>query len=216
MSQQRVAVRCPSCSPSSETAHEILNRGGGVTVRCIECDHVHKTTIEEEPTIDRRVVVSQRDESIEARVEIPPEERLVVGDEFLVETEEAILTARITSLEKEDDSRADGADAADVKTIWARAVGNVAVNLTLHPKEGSGDESRSVQIQVPGDEEFTIGETHEYGDEEFTVERILVREDATDYERLDFDFEGDSVLAKDIKRLYARDEDARARAWSGW
>ena len=216
MSQQRVAVRCPSCSPSSETAHEVLNRGGGVTVRCIECDHVHKTTIEEESTIDCRVVVSQQGESIEARVEIPPEERLVVGDEFLVETEEAILTARITSLEKEDDSRADGADAADVKTIWARAVGNVTVNLTLHPKEGSHDESRSVRIQVPGDEEFTIGETHEYADEEFSVERILVREDATDYERLDFDFEGDSVLAKDIKRLYARDENARARAWSGW
>lgn len=216
MSHQRVAVRCPSCSPSSETAHEILNRGGGVTVRCIECDHVHKTTLEAEPTVDRRVVVSQRDESIEAHVEIPPGERLVVGDEFLVETEEAILTARITSLEKDDDSRADGADVADVKTIWARAVGNVAVNLTLHPKEGSGDESRSVRIQVPGDEEFAIGDTHEYGDEEFTVERILVREDATDYERLDFDFEGDAVLAKDIKRLYARDEDARARAWSGW
>jgi len=24
------------------------------------------------------------------------------------------------------------------------------------------------------------------------------------------------VLAKDVKRLYARDEDSQARAWSGW
>lgn len=216
MSQQRVAVRCPSCSPSTETPHEVLNRGGGVTVRCIECSHVHKTTIDEEATVDRRVVVSQGEESIETRVDIPPEERLVVGDEFLVETEEAILTARITSLEKNDGSRADGADADDVKTIWARAVGNVEVNLTLHPKEGSGEETRSVRIQVPGDESFVVGATHEYGGEQFTVERIMVTDDATEYERDDYDRDNDSVLAKDIKRLYARDEDSKARAWSGW
>ena len=216
MSQQRVAVRCPSCSPGAETVHEVLNRGGGVTVRCSECGHVHKTTIEEETTVERRVVVSQDGESMESTVEVPPEERLVVGDEFLVETDEAILTTRVTSLEGPDGARSDGADATDVETVWARAVGNVTVNLTLHPKEGTHDESRSVRIQVPGDESFVIGRTHEYGGEEFSVERILVREDATDYERLDFDFEGDSVLAKDIKRLYARDEDAQARAWSGW
>lgn len=216
MSQQRVAVRCPSCSPSTETAHEVLNRGGGVTVRCTECGHVHKTTIESETTVERQVVISQDGESTEARVDIPPEERLVVGEEFLVETDEAILTARITSLEKTSGSRSDGAAVENVETIWARAVGNVAANLTLHPKEGTGDESRSVRIQVPGDEPFVVGETHEYGGEEFTVERILVREDATDYERDDYDFDGDSVLAKDIKRLYARDEDARTRAWSGW
>lgn len=216
MSQQRVAVRCPSCSPGAETVHEVLNRGGGVTVRCGECGHVHKTTIDEEATVERRVVVSQDGESTEATVEIPPAERLVVGDEFLVETDEAILTARVTSLEGPEGARSEGADADDVATIWARAVGNVTVNLTLHPMEGSGDESRSVRIQVPGDESFAVGATHEYGGEEFSVERILVREDATDYERLDFDFEGDSVLAKDIKRLYARDEDSQARAWSGW
>ncbi len=216
MSQQRVAVRCPSCSPGTETVHEVLNRGGGVTVKCGDCGHVHKTTLEEEATVDRRVIVSQDGESIEARIDVPPEERLVVGDEFLVETDEAILTARITSLEGPDDARKDGADASDVRTIWARAVGNVTVNLTLHPKEGTHDESRSVRIQVPGDEEFVIGRTHEYGGEEFSVERILVREDATDYERQDYDFEGDGVLAKDIKRLYARDENAQARAWSGW
>lgn len=216
MSQQRVAVRCPSCSPAEETVHEVLNRGGGVTVRCGDCAHVHKTTIETETTVDRRVVVSQGEESIESVVEIPPEDRLVVGDEFLVETDDAILTARVTSLEGQEGSRSEGADAEDVETIWARAVGNVTVNLTVHPKEGTYDESRSVRIQVPGDESFVIGRTHEYGGEEFGVERILVREDATEYERQDYDFEGDSVLAKDIKRLYARDEDAQSRAWSGW
>jgi len=216
MSQQRVAVRCPSCSPAAETAHEVLNQGGQATVRCSECGHVHKTTIEEETVVERRTIVSQGDESIDTRVEIPPDETLSVGDEFLVETEEAILTARVTSLELTDDGRADEASAKDIKTLWTRAVGNVSVNLTLHPKEGTYDETKSMRIQVPGDEEFTVGASHEYGDEQFTVERILVRDDATGYDREGYDFEGDAVLAKDVKRLYARDENARTRAWSGW
>ncbi len=216
MSHQRVAVRCPSCSPSEETAHEVLNQGGGATVRCSKCGHVHKTTLETEASVERRVIVSQDRESTEARVDIPPEETLATGDEFLVETDEAILTARVTSLESVEGARIEETTAKDVRTIWARAVGNVSVNLTLHPKDGYHDETRSVSIQVPGDEEFVVGQTHEYGGEEFEVERILVREDATGYDREGYDFEGDAVLAKDIKRLYARDQDAQTRAWSGW
>jgi len=216
MSHQRVAVRCPACSPGGETAHEVLNRGGQATVRCGDCGHVHKTTIETDPTVERRVIVSQEAESDEARVEIPPDETLSVGDEFLVETDEAFLTARVTSLETTDDERVETATAEAVKTVWTRAVGNVAVNLTLHPKDGGHDETRSVKIQVPGDERFVVDETHEYGSEEFTVERLMVRADASGYDREGYDYTGDSALAKDLKRVYARDEDSRQRAWSGW
>ena len=216
MSHQRVAVHCPSCSSGAETAHEVLNRGGQATVRCGDCGHVHKTTIGTESTVERRVIVSQDDESDEAFVEMPPDEELSTGEEFLVETDAAILTARITSIETTDGARVEAAPATEVKTLWTRAVGNVAVNLTLHPKDGGHDETRSVKIRVPGDEEFVVGETHEYGDEEFTVERLLVREDAVGYDREGYDFGGDGALAKDLKRVYARDEDARSRAWSGW
>jgi uncharacterized Zn finger protein len=216
MSQQRVAVRCPSCSQGVETAHEVLKQGGQATVRCSECGHVHKTTIEEESTIDRRVIVSQDGESEEGQVELEPEEELEVGDELLVETDAALYRARITSMELTTDARADEAEAKDIKTVWTRAVGNVQVNLTLHPKDGGHDESRSTKIQVPGDEKFVVGETTEYGDEEFTVERLLVREDATNYDREGYDHDGDYAFAKDLKRVYARNENSRQRAWSGW
>ena len=216
MGHQRVAVRCPSCSSGAETAHEVLNHGGQATVRCGDCGHVHKTTIEAESTVERRVIVSQEDESEETFVGIPPDEALPVGEEFLVETDAAILTARVTSIETTDGARVEDAPATEVKTLWTRAVGNVAVNLTLHPKDGGHDETRSVKIQVPGGEEFVVGETHEFGGEEFTVERLLVREDSVGYDREGYDFEGDSALAKDLKRVYALDEDARSRAWSGW
>jgi len=210
---ERVALVCPACSPDVETVHEVLAPGGQATVRCTECDHVHKTAIPEAETLEREVVVSQDGESFPATVDVPAGERLAVGEEFVLETDEAIMTVRITSLEREDD-RADRAPTEAVRTIWTRAVGNVGVDATLHPKGGKHDETRGITLHVPGDFEFTIGETVELGDEEFTVENVHVRDDAVGYEFPKLGHAGDTVLAKDIKRLYARDESTSA--WSAW
>ena len=76
------------------------------------------------------------------------------------------------------------------------------------------DETHSFDLQVPGDYEFVVGETEELGGEEFTVEGVLVRDDAMGYDHEKLDFDGDTVVAKDIKRLYARDESTSA--WSAW
>ena len=209
----RVAAACPACSPDAETVHEVLSEGGQATVRCTECSHVHKESLPEERTVNREVVVSQDGESFATAVEVPAAETLATGEEFLVETDEAIVTARITSLEL-GDGRSNEAIAEDVETIWSRAVGNVSVNVTAHPKSGEHDETRSVRLQVPGDYEFVVGETDDLGDEEFTVEGILIRDDATGYDHGKLDFDGDEAAAKDIKRLYVRDE--ATTAWSAW
>jgi uncharacterized Zn finger protein len=209
----RVAAACPACSPDAETVHEVLSEGGQATVRCTECSHVHKESLPEERTVNREVVVSQDGESFATAVEVPAAETLATGEEFLVETDEAIVTARITSLEL-GDGRSNEAIAEDVETIWSRAVGNVSVNVTAHPKSGEHDETRSFRLQVPGDYEFVVGETDDLGDEEFTVEGILIRDDATGYDHGKLDFDGDEAAAKDIKRLYVRDE--ATTAWSAW
>jgi uncharacterized Zn finger protein len=214
-SAERVAVACPSCSPSLETVHEVLTTGGGhATIRCTECGHTHKDQLPSTTEFEREVVVSQDGESFTATADVPEGEQLAVGEEFLLETEEAIVTARITSLQLGDEQRAETATAEEVRTIWTRAVGNVSVDLTLHPKDGTHDETESVTVQVPGDYEFVVGETEELGDEEFTVEGIHVRDDAVGYEHDKLDFEGDSAVAKDIKRVYARDE--TSSVWSAW
>jgi uncharacterized Zn finger protein len=210
---ERVAVVCPACSPESETVHEVLRPGGQATVRCTDCSHVHKTTLPEQRTVERKVVVSQEGDSFSTTVDAPAAETLAVGEEFLVETAEAILTVRITSLEQ-GDSRTDEAAAEAVDTIWTRAVGNVTVPVTAHPKSGEHDQTRSVDLQVPGDYEFVVGETDELSDEEFTVEGIYLRDDARGYEHEKLDFDGDAAVAKDIKRLYVRDESTDA--WSAW
>lgn len=210
---RRVPLPCPACSPNAETVHEVLSEGGHATVRCIDCSHVHKEELPEEKTLQRKVVVSQEDESFADSVDVPAGETLAVGEEFLLETDEAILTVRITSLER-DQGRVESAPVEDVRTIWGRAVGNVAVNVTSHPKSGAHDETRSFDLQVPGDYEFTIGEVDDPGGEEFTVEGILIRDDARGYDFEKLDHDGDSAVAKDIKRLYVRDE--TTSAWSAW
>lgn len=210
---QRVALDCPACSPAAETVHEILSPGGDVTVRCTECGHVHKTQLPDERELTRDVVVSQDGDSFSSQADVPESETLAVGEEFLLETDEAIMTVRITSLEMAE-GRSEEAPAEEVQTIWTRAVGNVAVNVTAHPKSGEHDDTHSFSLQVPGDYEFVVGETDELGGEEFTVEGIYLRDDAHGYEHEKLDFEGDEALAKDIKRLYVRDESTTA--WSAW
>ncbi|MDY6817146.1 MAG: HVO_0476 family zinc finger protein [Halobacteriales archaeon] len=212
---ERVAVACPSCSPGAATVHEVLSTGGGqFTVRCTECDHVHKESPPEEQTHERDVVISQGGESFTATVEVPADERVAVGEEFIVDTEEAIMAVRITSLEVGNEQRVDAARGADVETFWTRAVDNVEVNVTLHPEDGTREETRSLKLAVPGDHAFEVGATETFGDEEFTVERILVRDDAIGYPTDKLDRAGDAVEAKDIKRVYATDE--TSAAWSAW
>ncbi len=208
----RVGVVCPACSPDRETVHEVLSEGGQATVRCTGCGHVHKTAIAEETEIKRKVVVSQSGESITATVEGPPDERIQIGEEFVTEADDALLVARITDIQVGTERRVDAARMEDVETIWSRAVDNVTLNITLHPE--SGDDTRGIEAQVPGDYEFEVGTTEELAGEEFTVEGMHVRENTVGYAADKLDHRGDTAQAKDLKRIYARDESSSA--WSAW
>jgi predicted Zn finger-like uncharacterized protein len=213
---ERVAVSCPSCSPEFEAVHEVLTTGGGqATVKCTECGHVHKERIPSEDTVNVQVVVSQDGESFTERVDVPADETLRTGEEFVLDAEEAIMEVRVTDLQVGDERRTAVADADEVETVWTRAVDNVSVNVTLNPKGGGHDETRSLKLYVPGDYEFAVGETELFGDEEFSVKTLHVRDDALsryDFEKLDH--RGDAALAKDLKRVYADDESSSA--WSAW
>lgn len=209
----RVATTCPSCSPERETVHEVLKPGGQATVRCTECSHTHKTRIEEERTVEAEVIVSQEGESFATTSEVPADEGVAVGEEFVLETDEAIMLVRITSIEVGPERRVERTRGEELGTLWTRAVGNVAVDATIHPSD-KRDESWSVKLRVPGDHEFTVGQSEELGEEAFTVTGIHLEDDAEGYEHTKLDFDGDTALAKDTKRLYG--EDDTSSAWSAW
>jgi len=216
MEGERVPVACPACSPDLETVHEVLTTGGGrATVQCSECGHTHKVPIEDERTVEREVVVSQDGESFTASVEVEAEETVRKGDEFILETDEAIMQVRITDLEVGPEERTSFAQAEDVETFWTRAVDNVTVNVTVHPKDGQHDATKSMELQLPGDYEFTIGETEEFDDREFKIEGIHVRQEVVgDYKFQKLGHEGDVVEAKDVKRIYGTD--TKKKPWSAW
>lgn len=213
---EQVGLPCPSCSPDLETVHEVLTTGGGkATVECGECGHVHKEALESEDTAEVDVVVSQEDESFTGTAAFDSEETVYEGDEFIVETEETIAQVRVTSIEVGPEERESRADVEDVATLWTRAVDNVAVDLTVHPKSESEDGSRSLTVHVPGDYEFVVGETEEFGDEKLTITGIHVRESAVnEYKFPKLGDDGDTVFAKDVKRVYGDDESSTA--WSAW
>lgn len=216
MSQhERVAIACDSCSPEDATVHEVLSSGGGLlTLRCTACGHVRKEAPPDETTVERKVVVSQGGESLTTTVEAPPADTVRVGEEFVVDTDEALLAVRITDLETAPEHRVEEATVEEISTFWTRAVDNVRVNVTLHPKDGGADETRSLDMGVPGDHEFTVGETEEHGDERFEVTGLVIRDDAAGYPDRTLDRRRDSALAKDVKRVYAVDQ--TTDAWSAW
>ncbi|GAB7018685.1 HVO_0476 family zinc finger protein [Halostagnicola bangensis] len=211
----RLPTACPSCSPELETVHEVLSPGGGsITVRCGECGHVHKIQPEPEREVTLDVVVSQDGESFTANVTTPEDETIETGDEFILETEEVLSTVRVTSIEIGEQRRREAADAKDVETVWTREVDNVSVDITVHPQDGSHDDSESITVHVPGDYEFEVGEVETFGDNEFEIDAFVVRSDASGYQRDRNELDGDMVLAKDAKRVYAYDE--TTTAWSAW
>ncbi|QCS44029.1 HVO_0476 family zinc finger protein [Natrinema versiforme] len=211
----RVPTPCPSCSPDLETVHEVLTEGGGtLTVRCSECSHVHKVQPDRESEVTVDVVVSQGGESFTANVTTPEDETIEVGDEFILETEEVLSTVRVTSVELDGQKRVEEAPADEIETVWTREVDNVGVNVTVHPQDGSRDDSRSITVHVPGDYEFEVGAVESFGDDEFEIDAFVVRGDAEGYRRDRFDEGGDTAFAKDVKRVYAYDE--QSSAWSAW
>ncbi|TMT85327.1 hypothetical protein E2L06_01395 [Haloterrigena sp. H1] len=211
----RVPTPCPSCSPDLETVHEVLTAGGGtLTVRCSECSHVHKIQPDTEREVTLDVVVSQGGESFTANVTAPEDETVEVGDEFILETEEVLSTVRVTSVELDGQKRVDEAPVDEIETVWTREVDNVAVNVTVHPQDGSRDDSHSITVHVPGDYEFEVGAVESFGDDEFEIDAFVVRDDASGYRRDRFEEPGDTAFAKDIKRVYAYDE--QSSAWSAW
>ena len=211
---ERAVSTCPTCG--EDTVHEVLSDGAPATVRCEACGHVHKAHLERRERVPRAVVVSQDGESFTATVEAPAEETVAVGEEFVLDTDEAIMAVRITDLEVGPEKRVERASVRDVETFWTRAVENVSVNVTIHPADGARDRTRSLTLYVPGEEEFVVGDAVTYGDETFEIEGIHVRSDATGYPANKLDHEGDTVQAKDVKRVYGHETGPTAgSAWKG-
>lgn len=210
----QLAVTCPSCSPAAAVRHEVLADGGEPTVRCLSCEQVHTARVDEGGgTRTVRTVVSQDGDSLTASLEVPRDVDLETGRGLVVETEDAVFSVEITSLEDDAGRRHEALPATDVATVWTRDVGNVAVAVTIHPPGGGRSESRSATMHVPGDRAFAVGDEETVDDEPVRITGIHLRGDAAEPDgRRRLDEPGERALARDVHRVYVRSKRRAARS----
>lgn len=159
--------------------------------KCENCDPVH----DEAPkprNVQVRVIVSKGEESVHRKALLSGV--VGAGDELLIDDEatgEANLV-RITSIEV-GDKRRDSARAEDIKTIWARAIDEVIVKIAVSHRQTT----ESIEMRVPGEREFVIGEKVKPDNRELEIKKIKIRDGGFKSRK------GTAVAAKDIRRIYA-------------
>ncbi|MHC1630908.1 MAG: HVO_0476 family zinc finger protein [Methanotrichaceae archaeon] len=178
-------ILCPLCDAITE--HVTVKRGREHLVKCKICGTVHAIKQEKTKFANLRVIVSRENTSQRYHINAPANEILSVGDELLVDDElhDLILT-EIRSIETE--RRVKNAKANEIKTIWARAVDEVAVKVSVHKKATT----KSYVIRASGNETLSVGDMKIIGRTRFVVEKIKLRNGKF----------ADKANAKDILRIW--------------
>ncbi|HWQ95884.1 MAG TPA: HVO_0476 family zinc finger protein [Candidatus Methylomirabilis sp.] len=139
-----------------------------------------------------RVIVSKGKESVHTRAvlsgTIRKDDEIIIDDEATGEA----YPVKITSLEV-GDKRQDEGKAKDIKTIWARAIGEVTVKFAISHRQTT----ESISMRVPGDRDFIIGDKVEVNNRQLKIIRIKIRDGGFKSRK------GVAVKAKYIKRIYA-------------
>ena len=194
--ETQIITICPTCS--SKELHDVLKRhGNNQLVRCTECGSVHNIAshVRTAPeTLSVRIIVSAGEDSAQYNIELPPDHEVDSGDELLVDDPSAdeVHLAEVASIES-CGARVVSAVAADIDTIWSRAIDKVAVKVAIH----NGKKTRSVRLQEYGDREFTVGSIEDISGSRCRIIRIKTRE------RGFRKYGGNVVRAKDVKRIFA-------------
>jgi uncharacterized Zn finger protein len=109
---------------------------------------VHTVISKPVRTASVRTIVSRGEDSERCTIELPVDHEVYVGDELLVDDPAAdeVYLVEVASVEA-GGRRAVAAVAAEIDTIWARAIDEVTVKIAIH----DGTRTESVRLQVFGD-----------------------------------------------------------------
>ena len=159
-------------------------------MRCADCGTTHPIQKERERLANVRVIVNRDGLSQPYNVNLPAEDDLRVGGELLVDDQtKDVVLAEITSLET--DRRVEKATARVVKTVWARAVDNVTLKVSVY----NNGVTRPLSTQASGKDVFERGEVLEMDGIRFQVIKIKLRGEGF----------ADRAEAKDIVRVWGRE-----------
>jgi len=185
---KNIDVKCPSCSPNQETSHAILKNTKNIHVKCEECGYVHELKTEKE--IPLRIIISKSDKSFHKQIFLSG--KLSIGDELLVDDEDETILVEVSSIEI-GDKRKNSARVEEITTIWARAINEVILKISLNLRETT----KPIELKVSGDKEYVVGDKINISGYEYEIKQIKKRKGGFVRKK------GESVKAKDIKRIFA-------------
>ena len=193
---REIEIECPLCSPKEKVGHQVLKEGQSSLVRCLECGQVRPAKVKTPKTSVLKVVVSKMDISCTYKIKLDPEIILHVDDEIVVDDEEAelVFPIKITALDTRE-KRVRMAKTEDIKTIWGRYIDEVTVKFSAQSETGK---TEVIEKCVPGDHEFVVGAEEIVGKVHLLINKIKVRDGEFRSQK------GDIVLAKYVKRIFAR------------
>ncbi len=180
-------IFCPSCG--TDTEHVAIKSGQENLVKCDECGVVQSFQKRRERLVTLKVIVNKGEVSGPYRITIPEDEELRVGDALLVDdpSQDVVMT-EITSLET--DRRAEAAPAGALKTVWARAVDEVPLRISVYRR----GQTQSLKVSTSGEEVFEVGDVRTIEGLRFKVVKIKLRGEGF----------ADRAEAKDIVRVWGR------------
>ncbi len=166
MSDDRIF--CSFCNAFTE--HVTIKSGNECLVRCQICENVHSIEPERTRLASLGVIISRGDTSRRYQITLPADEVLRKGEELLVDDDiQDVVVAEITSIET--GRRVDKARADEIKTLWARAVDEVDMKVSVH----KGGTTRSVVLRTDGNEVISVGDIRSLDKRRFQVEKIKLR-----------------------------------------
>ncbi len=190
-----LTVPCPECSPDEPVAVEKIHHR---RVCCNDCG-TYFDMPPKKPSIEVRLQLSRHGQTGQEKVSITGDELLFVGEERVFDTGEGVAGVQITALELQDGKRVEESIASDLSCIWARAIDEVVLRVTIQ----KGRFSKSQQISVHGLYEFSVGTEERIGGLNFVVNIIRTRDGHT------LKRTGDRAAAKEIRTIYAREPRGR-------
>ncbi|MCP1714854.1 putative Zn finger protein [Methanocalculus alkaliphilus] len=184
-----ISIRCPGCE--EETDHDIVRDGSPATVRCCECDHIHRITITIPAIREIPAIVSSEAESKKGVIELTDDELVNVGDTFVADVGDDIFGVEVTGIEI-GPARRRRASVKDITCLWTRVVDTVIIRASLH----KGATTIPLYEAVDGETAYTIGEITDVGGRQFRVTRIKMRDGQVIRKP------GSYAEARFIKRIY--------------
>jgi uncharacterized Zn finger protein len=181
-------IFCPTCDEEADYA--VIKSGRENLVRCAICGTVHPIQKERELLANVTIIVNRDGVSQPYHMNLPTQTELKVGAELLVDDQaKDVVLTQITSLET--DRRVENALAIEVKTVWARAIDEVTLKVSVY-KNGV---TRPLNFHASGDAVFQRGEVLIVEGIRFQITKIKLREEGF----------ADNAEAKDIVRIWGRE-----------